>query len=89
MAESIPEREYGLVEFHANFFAGLVLIPPRDLSQEFSECIIRAKQQGLDVLDEVTGARDIIESYIGRRFKVSRDVVHRRLEADRLWETMA
>ena len=83
--ESIPEREYSFIEFHANFFASLALVPPLELSEQFIQCIELTKQHGLDASDEATGAKEIIESHIARHFEVSRDVVHRRIEADNLW----
>lgn len=86
VTDSIPEREYGYVEFHANFFAGLVLVPAQDLEGEFRSSVERAKEAGVDVMDENSGARDLIESYVARQFQVSRDVVHRRLDADGLWK---
>lgn len=84
--ESIPEREYSFIEFHANFFAGLVLVPSPELREQFVECIELTKQHGLDASDEATGAKDVIESNIARHFEVSRDVIHRRIEADGLWD---
>lgn len=86
--QSIPEREYGFIEFHANFFAGLVLVPPPELREQFAQCIDLTKQHGLDVSDEATGAKDIIESHIARNFDVSRDVIHRRVETDGLWDEL-
>jgi len=41
--ESIPERDYGYIEFHASSFAGLVLVPVPDLRKRFLECIDRAR----------------------------------------------
>jgi hypothetical protein len=84
--ESLPEREYGFIEFHANFFAGLVLVPEPELRSELVRCIALTREHGLDPSDEATGAIDIIESHLARRFEVSRDVVHRRIEADGLWD---
>lgn len=84
--ESLPEREYSFIEFHANFFAGLVLVPPAQLREQLIACIELIKQHGLDALDEATGAKDVIESNIARHSEVSRDVVHRRIEADGLWD---
>jgi Zn-dependent peptidase ImmA (M78 family) len=83
--EFIPEREYGFIEFHANFFAGLVLVPPPELREWFSRCIELTRQHGLDIADEASGAKEIIESHIARHFEVSRDVIHRRIETDNLW----
>ena len=84
ITQSIPEREYRFVEFHANYFAGLVLVPPENLHSVLAECVAKAEKAGLDVHDEVSGAMDYVESYIGRTFEVSAEVIHRRLEAEGL-----
>ncbi len=84
VSRSIPEKEYSFVEFHANFFAGLVLVPTSNLVASFQECVAMAEQNGLDIRDEATGAIDLVESYIGRAFQVSAAVVHKRLEAEGL-----
>jgi len=86
VGRTIPEREYGFVEFHANFFAGLVLVPPANLRTSFDRCVDHAKQQGIDITDEASGAQVIVEGYIAKEFEVSADVVHRRLDADGLWK---
>ncbi len=83
---SIPDKEYGFIEFHANEFAGLVLVPPSDLRVIFDRCMVLAKDNSLDVFDEATGARDYIESHIARHFCVSTHVAHRRVENDNLWD---
>lgn len=85
VTESLPEREYAFIEFHANFFAGLILVPPEELRAQFNECLDEVRQAGIDPSDEATGARRIIEMRIGRHFQVSSEVVHRRIEADDLW----
>lgn len=82
--ESIPEKEYGYIEFHANFFAGQVLVPTNELNDKYEECILRVREAGLDPTDEVSGAIDVIESHLGRYFEVSREVIHRRLQHDNL-----
>ena len=43
-----------------------------------------AKQEGLDIHDEATGAIGRVETYISRTFEVSGAVIHRRVEADGL-----
>jgi Zn-dependent peptidase ImmA (M78 family) len=86
--DSIPERDYGYIEFHASSFAGLVLVPVPDLRKRFLQCVDRARQHGVEVADADTGARDIVESYIAEAFEVSPAVVHRRIEEDRLWESI-
>ncbi len=84
VSQSIPEREYGYIEYHANSFAGLVLLPSPNLVAMFKDCVAMAENNGLDIWDEATGAIDLVEDYVGRAFEVSAAVVHRRLEAEGL-----
>ncbi len=60
-----------------------------ELREQFGRCIELTRQHGLDIADEATGAKDIIESHIARHFEVSREVIHRRVEADGLWGELA
>jgi len=83
--QSLPEREYGYIEFHANFFAGLILVPAQELRVRFFQCLEQIKQRDLDISDEASGAKEIIEAHIARYFGVSQQVIHRRIEADELW----
>lgn len=85
VATNIPEREYGLLEFHASSFAGLVLVPELELRNTFLAAANRAKEAGFNLTDAGTGVRDTIEGYVARGFVVSQAVVHRRVEFDGLW----
>ena len=87
LENSIPDKEYGFIEFHANFFAGLVLVPPIELKQKFAECVSLAIENGFDINDEATGVQDYIATFIAKHFEVSPDVVRRRLDGDNLWQT--
>ena len=80
----IGNKEYGLLEWQANFLAGIVLAPTVELGEVFDETRERWTRAEIAVLDDA--ARDIIEGYIARHFVVSTAVVHRRLEHERLWE---
>ena len=85
--QAIPEKDYRFLEYHANVFAGLVLVPPSKLAVLFKECVSLAQQNGIDILDEATGGREYVESFLGRdHFNVSAEVIHRRVEADGLWQ---
>ncbi|MGM0486693.1 MAG: ImmA/IrrE family metallo-endopeptidase [Planctomycetota bacterium] len=84
MTTSIPEKEYRYLEFHANFFAGLVLVPQNELSYVLEKCRAKAAHYGLDLEDQYDGGWEAIEEYIGREFLVSSAVIHRRLEYDGL-----
>ncbi len=86
---SIPEQEYGYLEFHANSFAGLVLVPGVELREAFLDAVGKARGAGVDLAHAGTGARESVESYIGRQFVVSQETVHRRMEFDRLWDELA
>lgn len=83
---SIPEREYGYLEFHAHSFAGLVLVPSDPLRASFDRCMKLCRQNGIDFSQSPDAAKSIVEDFIAREFKVSSAVVHRRLEFDELWE---
>ena len=85
MADRMPEKEYRFLEWHANSFAGLVLVPTSQLQDAFSDAIKTAQDNGLDCNDIGGTAQDVVESYIARKFAVSAAVCHRRIEADRLW----
>ena len=86
ITDSVSEEQYGYVEYHANCFAGLVLVPPTELENVFLQCRQKSKKRGLDLDGDDDGVRDIIEGYIAREFLVSAAVVHRRMEFDGLWE---
>ncbi len=81
----IPEDQYGYIEFHASSFAGLVLVPADKLREAFFNYVERGQEHGIDFDEAGTGARDAVEDHIAKRFEVSSDVVHRRIEYDALW----
>jgi len=74
---SISDKEYGFLEFHANSFAGLVLVPPEDLDEKFIQCKDMLRNNGMEVTSDTPGLTDIIEDYIADHFAVSRRL-HRR-----------
>lgn len=76
----IPDNEYGYLEFHANSFAGMILAPTEPLLREFEACVSKAQKAGVDVSDPKVGGRDYVETFIGKKFKLSSAVIHRRLE---------
>ncbi len=81
-------QEYGFLEFQANSFAGLVLVPKAELQDAFLAAVEAGQQVGIDFDDIGCGAREAAEDFIARRFEVSADVVHRRIERDELWNPM-
>ena len=85
MTDSIPEKEYGLLEWHANCFAGLVLVPPAQLRDALTEAMEMAAQNGIDWSSLGDAARDAIELHVAGAIDVSAAVCHKRVEYDRLW----
>jgi len=86
MRELIPEKEYRFLEFHANSFAGLVLVPRPELATAFGETIETFR--GLGFAEFSDPVRDYVEAQLAERFVVSTEVIHRRVERDDLWETL-
>jgi hypothetical protein len=81
----IPEDQYGFLEFHANSFAGLILVPSEKLREVFYDFVEKGQRHGIDFDALGTGARETIEEHIAKVFEVSADVIHRRIEYDSLW----
>ena len=85
LANEINEREYGYLETHAYSLAGLILVPTKELKEAFFDLVLPSQDEGIDFDDPGTGAREYVEAHIAGQFDVSRDVVHRRVEYDKLW----
>lgn len=85
--KSVPDKEYGYLEFQANSLAGLILVPPTELGELFRQATARAKAAGIELNDTSDAAREIIESYLSESFDVSTAVIHRRVEFDSLWDS--
>jgi hypothetical protein len=81
----IPEDQYRFLDFHANSFAGLVLVPSDKLRDAFFAFVEEGQKHDIDFDDEGTGAREAAEDHIAKLFEVSPDVIHRRIEYDALW----
>lgn len=89
IADSIPEREYRFLEWQANCFAGLVLVPQAELVGVFEAWRKKLGTLGLNLEEQRDEVWDALEEYIGREFLVSADVIHKRLEFDGLLEIAA
>jgi hypothetical protein len=83
--QEMPEREYGFLEFHANEFAGRLLVPPAELKAEFEGVLQETEQSGL-ARGQLTDAHlSYLCIPLARRFAVSQEVIERRLTRERLW----
>jgi Zn-dependent peptidase ImmA (M78 family) len=80
-----PEKEYGWLEWQANTFAGLVLVPNHALRASFKKTVSKVEEAGLSLASMSEVARDMIIAYIAREFQVSSAVIKRRLDAEKPW----
>lgn len=85
---AISPEQYSFLEFHANAFAGLILMPTAELRPIFFEVVSKVEKAiaGVDFSDLDTGVREIVEQQVANPFHVSQQVAERRIEKDKLWE---
>ena len=83
--KGIPEKENSFLEYHANTFAGLLLVPPEPLRTRFEDVIQKLRQIGLntDQMSEVV--YDRLLGKLAQDFDVSPGTMRRRIEKDELW----
>ncbi len=82
---SIDPTEYGFLEYHANQFAGLVLVPPEILRQSVERELERLKEKGQSAAQfDVDLLTSSIAVPIATEFEVSRAVIVRRINDDKL-----
>jgi hypothetical protein len=81
----MPEREYGFLEFHANEFAGRLLVPLPELKAEFEKALQEAEGKGLQRQQLNDAHLEYLCKPLGRRFDVSADVIEKRLIRENLW----
>ena len=86
--EAISEEDYAWFEFQANSFAGLVLVPPAELQQQFQRALKAARAAGLtDATLWSEAGQGYLARWLATQFEVSEQVIERRLEKDDLWPT--
>lgn len=79
---SIPEKDYGYLEYHANEFAGQVLVPRQEFAKEVENCRKIVLQAIPDAPRDPEAYRDFIGACISKQFDVSHAVAMRRLERE-------
>ncbi|MBZ5553375.1 MAG: ImmA/IrrE family metallo-endopeptidase [Acidobacteriia bacterium] len=85
--KSIPDREYGFLEYHSHEFAGRLLVPPESLILEIGSCradIKRTYDQYPDISDDLV--IEYVASKIYRKFEVSPEVIARRIKIEKVWK---
>jgi hypothetical protein len=83
---SIPEQQYGFIEWQAYCLGGLILVPPKPLKEIFEVKVKEASAAGLDLYEVDEDYRKIVHNHIGGYFDVSGDVIKRRMKYDGLWQ---
>lgn len=80
----VDPEDYSWLEWQAYSFAGLVLVPPNHLKEQFEACEIRAKVDGLSPGTEAT--LWYICEVLSSTFEVSQEVIERRIHKDGLFK---
>jgi hypothetical protein len=89
VVEQIDPKDHGKMEFQANSFAGLLLVPPNHLKTEFAAGLQsldseldQARENGLKRRDYVQYVSEQLAYNLSPRFQVSADVITRRIQYD-------
>jgi Zn-dependent peptidase ImmA (M78 family) len=81
----LAANDYNWLEWQANTFAGLLLVPPAHLRQQSNDIQAKMRSGQLDPsrLDEQ--GIDRVIRMLAQRLAVSRAVIERRLQKDEIW----
>lgn len=81
----MPEKEYGMLEYHANEFAGRLLVPLDEMKAPFETVLVEVERQGMSrgILSDAHLSYLCIP--LAKHFAVSQDVIERRLTKEKLW----
>ncbi|MDD5260940.1 MAG: ImmA/IrrE family metallo-endopeptidase [Methylacidiphilales bacterium] len=83
--QDMPDKEYGLLEYHANEFAGRFLVPIDSLKTEFENVLSEVEQNGMARHNLSDAHLSYLCIPLARRFAVSEEVIERRLTREKLW----
>jgi len=81
----MPEKEYGLLEFHSNEFAGRLLIPFENLKTQFAAVLDDLESNGFKRQQLSDEHISYLCVPLAKHFAVSQEVIERRLIKERLW----
>jgi hypothetical protein len=81
----MPEKEYGLLEFHANEFAGRLLVPFENLKTQFTSVLDELESTGFKRQQLSDEHISYLCVPLAKHFAVSQEVIERRLIKERLW----
>ena len=81
----LPPKEYLRLEWQANNFAGLLLVPRDALAQRFERASGNLYKVGLTLETASDAAQQMIHGALAQEFVVSPQVIEIRAEKDGLW----
>lgn len=83
---SITEEEHRWLEYQGYAFAGLILVPRKNLIKHTTEWVKRIKGEGVSLKQNWDFAWELITSHLGKAFQVSSSVIEKRLDKDGIKE---
>ena len=81
----IPDKEYSFIDYHANEFAGRLLVPVEDLNWAFEEVLLETEKNGLPRNRLTDAFLEYLYAPLADRFAVSPGVIEQRLLREKLW----
>ncbi|MEW6088269.1 MAG: ImmA/IrrE family metallo-endopeptidase [bacterium] len=82
----LPEDQYSWIEYHANEFAGRLLVPKEKLIKSLNRTIKKAEIKGFNEWDSSgESALEYVSHNIAKDFGVSEQVIKIRLIKEKLW----
>jgi hypothetical protein len=82
---TLAADDYDWLEWHANAFAGLLLVPPHRLAAEARSLRNQIEAAGVDPDKMEEPSSDRALRNLGQTFGVSKGVIANRLKKDGLW----
>jgi len=79
---SIPDKESSFLEFHANEFAGRLLVPYNELKIKVEEALKMIERENIS--SDNRFLPDYIAHFIHRDFEVSEEVILKRIQKEKL-----
>ncbi len=82
----IPEKQHNALEYQANCFAGLILVPHGSLMEVVNSKVKLLDENDISLKENWGIAWEYICTDVARTFSVSKEVVERRVDFDRVKE---
>jgi len=82
--DGIPEPEYSKLEYQANAFAGLVLVPCQSLCEDVDKQFFSIKKKWPELVKDSKVMWEMIDTILAEKYKVSKSVIDRRITDDKI-----